>query len=64
MFVIPQPDEQHVNQQILPSISEVGHAGLAEAAPVVLEEVSPTVSEIILSFEQAMLEDMNERFYC
>ena len=40
---IPQPNDEHVNQQILPSFSEVGHAGLAEAATVVSEEVLPTV---------------------
>jgi len=40
---------------------KVGHATLAEAAPAVLEEVIPTVSEIILSSEQARLEDRNEK---
>jgi hypothetical protein len=44
----------------LPSVSEVGHAGLAEVAPAVLEEVVPTVSEIRLSFKQARIEDRNE----
>jgi len=57
---IPQPNDEHVNQQILPSFSEVGHAGLAEAVLVVSEEVIPTVSKIRLSFEQARIEDRNE----
>jgi hypothetical protein len=49
-----------VNQQVLPSVSDVGHAGLAEVAPAVLEEVVPTISKIRLSFEQARIEDRNE----
>ena len=57
---ISQPNDEHVNQQILPSFSEVGYAGLAEAAPAVLEEVLPTISDIRLSFEQARIEDRNE----
>ena len=57
---IPQPNDEHVNQQILPSFSEVGYAGLAEAAPAVLEEVLPTIFEIRLSFEHARIEDRNE----
>ena len=48
---IPQPNDEHVNQQILPSFSKVGHAGLAETAPAVSKEVLPTISEIRLSFE-------------
>ena len=57
---IPQPNDEHVNQQILPSFSEVGHAGLAEAVLAVSEEVIPTVSKIRLSFEQTRIEDRNE----
>ena len=57
---IPQPNNEHMNQQILPGISEDGHAGLAETEPAVSEEVIPTISEIRLSFEQARIEDKNE----
>ncbi|OQU88877.1 hypothetical protein SORBI_3002G112850, partial [Sorghum bicolor] len=57
---IPQPNDEHVNQQILPSISEDGHAGLAETDPAVSEEFLPTISEIRLSFEQTRIEVRNE----
>ena len=57
---IPQPNNEHMNQQILPGISEDVHAGLAETEPAVSEEVIPTISEIRLSFEQARIEDRNE----
>jgi hypothetical protein len=57
---IPQPNDEHVNQQILPSISKDGHAGLGEADPAVTKDVLPTICEIRLSFEQARIEDRNE----
>jgi hypothetical protein len=57
---VPQPNDEHVNQQSLPSISKDGQAGLAERDPAVSEEVLPTICEIRLSFEQTRIEDRNE----
>ena len=57
---VPQPNDEHVNQQSLPSISKDGQAGLAERDPAVSEEVLPTICEIRLSFEHARIEDRNE----
>lgn len=56
----PQFVEQQYNMLGLPSFPAVGDDFLADASPVVLEEIVPTISEIRLSLKQARIEDRDE----